>query len=104
MRAILTEDEKQKLIKAQADTNTTFDNSTTHSHVACLARVYYVTKDKRYKIGCLKRIDYILASQYNNGGWPQFYPLQNDYSRRITFNDDVITGIMMVLKDIIDEF
>src|SRR5579862_5706668 len=40
MRAVLTEDEKQKLINAKADTNTTFDNSTTHSHVACLARVY----------------------------------------------------------------
>ncbi|UAY53389.1 pectate lyase [Ferruginibacter albus] len=102
MRAILTEQEKQKLLAAKTDTNTTFDNSTTHSHVACLARVYYVIKDGRYKDACLKGIDYILASQYENGGWPQFYPLQKNYSREITYNDDVMTGIMNVLKDILD--
>ena len=103
MRAILTVEQKRKLLAAKADTNTTFDNSTTHSHVACLARVYYVTKDERYKKACLKGIDFILASQYENGGWPQFFPLQADYSRCITYNDDVITGIMSDLYDIIEK-
>ena len=103
MLAILTNEEKQKIIATKKDTNTTYDNSTTHSHIACLARVYYITKDVRYKDACKKGIEFILTSQYANGGWPQYYPLQNDYSRCITYNDDVMADIMNVLKDILDK-
>ena len=47
-------------------------------------------------------IEFILTAQYANGGWPQFYPLQKNYSRYITFNDDAMAGIMFLLKDIIE--
>ncbi len=103
MQAILTEDQKQRLINAKSDLRTTFDNTTTYSHIECLAKVYEVTKVDKYKDACIRGIDFTLSAQYPNGGWPQYFPLRKNYSRRITFNDNAIAGIMKMLKDIIDE-
>lgn len=100
MLAILTPAQKDSLLKVKNILNTTFDNSTTYSHVACLANIYSATKLERFKAAALKGIDYILSAQYKNGGWPQYYPLENNYSREITFNDDAFTGIMLLFKNI----
>lgn len=102
MMAVLTDAQKDSVLQGKAATNTTFDNRTTYSHIAALARVYYVAKDDRYKEGALKGLDFIIKAQYDNGGWPQYYPLQKGYSRCITFNDDAYIGIMKLLKDILD--
>ena len=101
--AILTEDQKTKLIAAKNDLHTTFDNGTSYTHVEYLAAVYTTTKFAKYKDACLKGIDFMLSAQYKNGGWPQYYPLQKDYSRCITFNDDAFIGIMEVFKNILDD-
>ena len=103
MLAILTEAQKSKLLSIKSILNTTFDNSTSYSHVEYLALVYKVKKDARYKDAALKGIDYMLASQYANGGWPQYYPVKDDYSKCITYNDDVIVGILTVFKKILDD-
>ena len=100
MLAILTEAQKDSLLQVKNILNTTFDNSTTYSHVAALANIYEVTKLERFKTAAVKGIQYILSAQYKNGGWPQYYPLENNYSKEITFNDDVFSGIMFLLKDI----
>ncbi len=101
--AILTPEQKDSLIKAKSILNTTYDNGTTYTHVAALSQIYTVTKDEKYKEAALKGIDFILASQYkSNGGWPQYYPLEENYSRHITYNDGAMEGIMQVLKDILD--
>ena len=99
-------DMQAKLNPAQADSllqvknilNTTFDNGTTFTHIACLAYIYSQTRLEKYKLAALKGFDYILAAQYANGGWPQYFPLENNYSREITYNDDMFTGIMRLLK------
>ncbi len=101
--AILTEQQKQALIQAKDILNTTFDNGTTWSHVECLAKVYSATNIEKYKTACLKGFEFILAAQYANGGWPQYFPLKKDYSKYITYNDDVFAGIMGMLKDVNDE-
>ena len=100
--AILSPAQKDSLLAVKDVLNTTFDNSTTYSHVACLALVYDKTKVDKYKIAALHGLDFILASQYGNGGWPQYFPLEKNYSSHITYNDDVFTGIMQVLKDVVD--
>jgi len=102
MLAILAPDQKDSLLAAKAETHTTFDNRTTYSHIAALSKVYFVIKDERYKAAALKGLDFILKAQYANGGWPQYYPLENGYSREITYNDDAYTGIMRLLKDIVE--
>lgn len=98
--AVLTAGQKDSVAAAKNETNTTFDNGSTYNQVAALAAAWLALKDSRYKEGALRGLGFILKAQYKNGGWPQYYPLRNDYSRCITFNDGVFEGIMRLLKDI----
>lgn len=109
MSAILTESEKAKILKSKSDTSeTTIDNRTTYSQIAYLGKIITASLLKtappnnfpKYKEAFNKGLDYLLSSQYENGGFPQFYPLQKDYSRRITFNDDAMVGVLKLLRDI----
>ena len=102
MQAILSDDQKDSLLRAKTELHTTFDNGSTYAQIAYLANAYSVTKKEAYQTAAARGLDYILAAQYPNGGWPQYYPLENNYSRYITFNDDAYIGIMEVLKDIVD--
>ncbi|MBS1605469.1 MAG: pectate lyase [Bacteroidetes bacterium] len=101
--AILTEAQKDSVQKAKDATNTTFDNGSTYTQIAALATIYAATKENRYRSAAEKGLDFILRAQYANGGWPQYYPLEDNYSRHITFNDGVFEGIMRLLKDIKDK-
>jgi pectinesterase len=80
----------------------TFDNGGTYSEMRVLARAYRVLKDPTYRASFDRALNYCLAAQYPNGGWPQRYPLQNNYGARITFNDGAMTGVMTVLRDIFE--
>jgi PelA/Pel-15E family pectate lyase len=102
MQAILTKKQIDTLIKTRKILHTTFDNSTTYTHIEYLAQVYSIYKGKKYKAACLKGITFVLSAQYPNGGWPQYFPLENNYSRRITFNDGEFMGIIELLKKIVD--
>ena len=102
MCAILTPKQIKELVKTKSILHTTFDNATTYTHIDYLAQVYTITKEEKYKIACLKGIDFILQAQYSNGGWPQYYPLEKGYSSHITFNDRAYMGIMETLKKIVN--
>ena len=73
MQAILTSAQVDSLIKTKNQHHTTFDNATTYTHVQYLAQVYEVTKIEKYREASLKGIRFMLAAQYPNGGWPQFF-------------------------------
>lgn len=98
--AILNTGQKDSLIASKNVLNTTYDNNSTYTQIICLSNVYTETKADKYKDAALKGLDYILASQYKNGGFPQYYPLESNYSRCITFNDGVFEGIIQLLYDI----
>lgn len=102
MKAILSSNQIDTVIKTKPILHTTFDNETTYTHVNYLAQVYTLTKEEKYKDGALKGIDFILEAQYDNGGWPQYFPLEKSYSRHITFNDGAYMGIMNLLKKIVN--
>lgn len=77
-----------------------FDNSATTDELRFLARIYQGTRDDIYKKAFLKGYDYILKSQYANGGWPQYSPPPTDeYPRYITFNDDVMVRLLEFLRE-----
>jgi PelA/Pel-15E family pectate lyase len=103
MAVILSEKDKDELLKDNNKGNSTLDNSATHTQIRYLAKVYSATKLERIKQGFLKGVDYLLEAQYDNGGWPQRYPLLSGYSRRITFNDNAMIGAMSVLRDIAEK-
>jgi PelA/Pel-15E family pectate lyase len=100
MQAILTPEQKDSVLQAKKLTNTTFDNGTTYTQVVYLSKAWDITKESKYKESALRGLDFILSAQYNNGGWPQYFPLEDNYSRCITFNDDAMCGILWLLKDI----
>ena len=101
--AILTSEQHKLVENSKSETNTTFDNGNTYTQIAALAIAYKATNFEKYKNGCINGLNFILCSQYVNGGWPQFYPIEpNNYSSHITYNDDVMLGIMKLLKDILD--
>jgi PelA/Pel-15E family pectate lyase len=103
MRAVLTPDQINDVVQTKSILHTTFDNATSYTHTDYLAQVYTLTKDKKYKVGFLKGIDFILKAQYSNGGWPQYFPLEKGYSRHITYNDGGYIGIMNLLEKVNSE-
>jgi len=96
----LSESDRKKLIGRKAKTDTTIDNGATHREVRHLAKAYNATLDERYAQACLKGVEFMLKAQYENGGWPQFYPNPRGYQKHITFNDDAMIGVMTVLQDV----
>lgn len=76
------------------------DNDATTVPMQFLARVATATGDARYRESFLRGVDYLLAAQYPNGGWPQFWPLRGDYYDHITFNDGAMIRVMQVLQGV----
>lgn len=99
--AVLSNAQKDSVSTAKNVTNTTYDNGSVYTQISCLANVYTEMHIDKYKQGALKGLQYVLDSQYKNGGFPQYYPLESNYSRCITFNDGVFEGIIEMLHDII---
>jgi PelA/Pel-15E family pectate lyase len=77
----------------------TLDNEATILQLRFLGRVITATSPARYGAVFFKGFDYLLAAQYANGGWPQYFPLQEGYYTHITFNDNAMINIMEVLRD-----
>ncbi len=73
----------------------TLDNRNTFSQIKYLTEVYRITGDKRFKKSASCGIEYILRTQKENGGWRGW-----DVDA-ITFNDDVSTGAIELLRDIV---
>jgi len=78
--------------------------------------MYLEKRDETYAEPLERAISFILDSQYASGGWPQRYPFVDDapslhglpdYTRYITFNDDVagenIKFLLMVWQTMGDE-
>lgn len=102
MQAILSEEQKALVLKSKNILNTSFDNGATHSQLKFLARAYLTTKIERYKDAFLHGIEFVLSSQYPNGGFPQFYPDTSGYRKHITFNDGAMIGVMNLLKGVVE--
>jgi pectinesterase len=101
MQNPLTTAEKQNLITLKTDLNEiTTDNGATCQEMLFLSKMYAQVPDDRYKNAFLSGLDYLLKAQYENGGWPQFYPLKKGYYTHITYNDDSMVHILNVLKEI----
>lgn len=81
----------------------TIDNDATVTEIRFLARVVRQlppAEAGHYRDAALKGIDYLLAAQFPNGGWPQVWPLQGGYHDTITYNDDALIHVAELLRDI----
>ena len=115
LTASVSDAERPAIVAAKSRTDSTIDNGSTYTQMEYLARVFNATKQERFKEAFLKGIDYLLKAQYENGGWPQFYPFPKDkeylariasnhdakdYFRSITFNDEAMVSVMRFLQGI----
>jgi PelA/Pel-15E family pectate lyase len=95
--------------------NATFDDAGTSEASQFLLRLYLERRSSRVRPAVDKALQFVLDSQYPNGGWPQRFPLTSetgihgrpDYTRQITFNDDVagenIKFLLMVYQTLGDD-
>lgn len=86
---------------------TTIDNNATTTEMKFLTNMYAQTGEQRYRDAFFKALDYIYLSQYENGGWPQFYPMRKGkstaYSSDITYNDGAMVNVLKMLYAISDD-
>lgn len=99
----LSEQDKSRILKEKTSPDAIFDNSATTTEMRFLAKMYSKTKNQLYKVSFNRGLQFILDAQYDNGGWPMFYPLKEGYYTHITFNDDAIVNILRLLKDITEK-
>ena len=90
--------------------NATFDDAGTSEASQFVLRLYLERRNQRLRAPLQRAIQFVLDSQYENGGWPQRFPRvegEADYIRQITFNDDVagenIKFLLMVYQTMGDE-
>lgn len=101
---VLSAAEKDQLKKDKPASGATFDNNATITELRFLAKMHAQVQDERYRQAFEKGLHYLFLSQYNHGGWPQFYPVRTGesvaYSGHITYNDDAMVNILRFLKEI----
>ena len=109
MALMLTKSERERLAATRDDIReTTIDNKATYTQIAYLGRLITQSMLKKsppgnlpkYKEAYLKGVDYLLSSQYENGGFPQFFPLKKGYYTHITYNDNAMIGVLELFRDI----
>lgn len=88
-------------IKETTVQHATIDNKATSREVNYLITAYKKTGNTAYLKAAEKGIDYMLAAQYANGGWPQYYPNKALYRSEITYNDNAMISVLDILQDIV---
>jgi PelA/Pel-15E family pectate lyase len=85
----------------------TLDNDSTWMQIRFLAKVAtaLLSAHRDADAGPLaasvnRGVEYLLNSQYPNGGWPQVWPLEGGYHDAITINDDAMTHAVEILHDV----
>ncbi len=86
------------LIPEKTRPDASLAHGNTATQIEYLAHVYLQTGDVRYRDGALRGLEFVLKSQYDNGGWPRT-PGQTEsaYHGAITLEDDVMPGVLAFL-------
>lgn len=94
-------DSEKKKVEAQKTNvkESTIDNRATSTEIIYLSKLYNATGNERYKDAVMKGMQYLFDAQYDNGGWPQFYPRNKGYYTHITYNDDAMINVMKIMRD-----
>lgn len=87
--------------------NCTYDDDVTQGATRFLLHLYNETHDPAYLPALRRALNFMLISQYPNGGWPQRYPLRYefvhdgfpDYTSYYTLNDNAMNSTIDVLLE-----
>jgi PelA/Pel-15E family pectate lyase len=103
MHKPLTEVEKAKIGDEKGNNDAILDNDATTTEMKFMAKMYNSTRNEAYKVSFNRGLSFILDAQYENGGWPMFYPPRKGYYTHITFNDNAIVNILNLLRDVFEK-
>ena len=78
----------------------TIDNGATTTEIRFLMRLFAATGDSLCLESALRGVRYLLSMQYDNGGFPQYFPRHDHYHARITFNDDAMVSVLRLLREV----
>jgi len=78
----------------------TIDNGATTTEITFLARANKVRPSSPYRSAVERGLEYLVLAQQPTGCWPQVYPLMGGYHDAATFNDDAITHVLSLLRDV----
>src|SRR5690606_23695309 len=98
----LTKELLQK-IKATDEKHATIDNGATTREINILVEAYTKTQRADYLNAARRGIEYLLEAQYENGGFPQYYPNKSLYRAQITYNDNAMINVLTVLDNLAKE-
>ncbi len=94
----------EELAEVRSERNRTDDSTTdnwaTTTQLTFVANMFQATHDVRYKDAFNAGVEYLLSGQYDNGGWPQFWPNPQGYQVHITFNDGAMVNTLGLLRDV----
>ncbi|MBD1390054.1 pectate lyase [Neiella sp. HB171785] len=96
----LSRTEREQVLADSANNDASLDNRNTYPQIRYLAAAYGQTGDPRYRHAALAGLEYILTNQYDNGGWAHSPPRTDRYYGHITFADEVMPGVLHLLRDI----
>ena len=102
-RPLSDEEKAQVMADQKRRDDSTTDNDATNMQMDFLARLYQQTGDVRYRDAFRHAVDYLLSGQYENGGWPQFWPEMRDYQIHITYNDGAMVNTMQLLRNVMEQ-
>lgn len=105
MQLVLSNTEKNELKNTQSsNAGCTIDNGAVSYELTYLSKVYGAISNDSIKsvlkTSFIKGVQYLINMQYDNGGWPQFYPLKGGYANHITYNDNAMINVMQILRHI----
>ncbi|RYE01581.1 MAG: pectate lyase [Sphingobacteriales bacterium] len=94
------ETERAGLLDDKSRNDATIDNRATTKEIRYLVKAFHKTGNSAYLKAAEDGVRYLLAMQYANGGFPQFWPDTSGYRKAITYNDDAMVNALEVLWDV----
>lgn len=65
-----------------------------------LAKEFRKNGGKKYHEAFHKGLKFCLDAQYENGGWPQYFPKAKGYRTHVTFNDNAMVKVIELLREV----
>lgn len=99
----MSEEELAAVLKDKSrQDDSTIDNDATTMQMSYLAHLYRQTGEPRYREAFRRGVEYLLSGQYDNGGWPQFWPNPRGYQVHITYNDNAMVNTLKMIRKMLE--
>lgn len=96
-----SESQKAEIAEEAARDDANIDNGSTAKEIRYLVKAYKKENNPKYLAAAENGIRYLLKAQYQNGGWPQYYPDKRLYRAHITYNDNAMINALNILQDVV---